>query len=199
MRVVCGQGFKVDTAGIRGTSSAVLSQERTMTTEKRSNFQASTAPEAPGTVERLSATIPKRKWNGPTCTATNKQGQVCGSGATISSGRRFCFHHDPEIAPSVKLAAVTRGGLIATRQYALPDAPDPDLSSPDQIEKAIKETAGRVTRGELAPSVAVALTGLFNAALRSYEMSIARRLADLEALAASRARAVQGTRLELQS
>jgi hypothetical protein len=49
-----------------------------------------------------------------------------------------------------------------------------------------------VLRGEITPSIAVALTGLANAALRAFEMNLGLRLAQLEELMASRARPVAG-------
>jgi hypothetical protein len=159
------------------------------------NLQASSAPQALDAVEQLATKALRRRYRGPTCQALTKAGKPCGAGATASSAYTRCFHHDESIARSEKLAAVTRGGLIATRSYAIPEAPDPELATPDQIEKAIEETAGRVLRGDLAPSIAVALTGLYNAALRTFEMNIARRVAELEQLAASRAKGITSRRI----
>jgi hypothetical protein len=128
---------------------------------------------------------PPPPYRGPTCQALTKAGKPCGAGATASSAYARCFHHDESLPRSDKLAAVTRAVLIATRSYVGGVRPGTSLSlaTPDQIEKAIEETAGRLLRGDLAPSIAVALTGLYHAALRAFEMNIARRVAELEQLA----------------
>jgi hypothetical protein len=126
---------------------------------------------------------------GAKCEGTRQDGGACGMTASLSSGSRFCIRHDPDISDEQRLSWVRQGGYAATRSSALPpDTPDPEIDNPDKIANVLKETAGQLRRGEISPSIAVALTGLLNTALRSYEASLGRRLNDLEALAASRAK-----------
>jgi hypothetical protein len=94
------------------------------------------------------------------------------------------------VSADEKLAAATRGGYAATRQTVIPTAPDPRLQAPEEISAFIEETAGRTLRGEIAPSVAMALRGLADSALRAFQLNLGRRLAELEELAAARAKHV---------
>ena len=75
------------------------------------------------------------------------------------------------------------GGFAATgtRSAVLPDASDPDLDTPNKITAAIETTAGPLVRGEIAPSIAVALNALYGSALRAYDSALGRRLSELEA------------------
>jgi hypothetical protein len=153
-------------------------------------------PLAPALLERASAAAARR---GATCEGRRQDGGACGMSATLASGSKWCIRHSPDISDDQRLAWVTRGGYVATgsRSAVLaPETPDPDLSSPEAIADVIKTTAGQLRRGELAPSIAVALTGLLNTSLRAYEANVARRLLDLEKLAADRARRVPAVRLE---
>ena len=80
-----------------------------------------------------------------------------------------------------------RGAIHAA--LALPaDTPDPELGDPQQIGAFLRETAGQVRRGELTPAQGVTLTGVANAALRCWEVSLAKRLAELEAVLSERAK-----------
>lgn len=124
---------------------------------------------------------------GPRCQALRRDGAPCGASASLASGGTKCFFHDEAVSPDRKLDAVTRGGLASTRQYVIPTAPDPDLTTPEAIGTAIRETAGQVKRGELAPSVGVALTGLYNASLRAFEANVWRRVEELERVAGAHA------------
>jgi hypothetical protein len=133
-----------------------------------------------------------RRPSGPTCTALKRNGEPCNGGATAASGYQTCPWHSPDTTEDQKLAWATKGGYAATRGTVIPDAPDPELREPEQITAFITETAGRVLRGEIAPAVGVALTGLARAALSAFEMNLARRLAQLEELAVSRAKPVPG-------
>jgi hypothetical protein len=133
-----------------------------------------------------------RRPPGPSCKGLKRNGEPCQGGATASSGYQYCPWHDPETQEDQKIAWATRGGYAATRGTVIPDAPDPELQESEQITAFIKETAGRVLRGEIAPAVGVALTGLARAALSAFEMNLARRLAQLEELAAARAKQIKG-------
>jgi hypothetical protein len=90
-----------------------------------------------------------------------------------------------------KMLAVTRGGFIATRS-ARANTPDPSLKTPQEITIYLESLAGRVERGELSRSDANTLKAIAEASLRAHEQNIAARLAELENLAASRAKAVRG-------
>jgi hypothetical protein len=151
-------------------------------------------------VQRLETMVKPHGWrHGLTCQGTKKDGRPCGAGATLASGGTRCFFHSENVPEEVKRAAVVKGGLMATRQFALPQAPDLALSTPEEITAAATETANRVQRGELAPSIAMALSSLFGVALRSFEMSVARRLAEMESALASRARPVGGFLVESEA
>jgi hypothetical protein len=79
---------------------------------------------------------------------------------------------------------------MAPRLGVVPHAPNPALRSPENISAFIEETAGQARRGEIAPSIAMALVSAANAALRAHEADLGRRLTELEHLAASRAKPV---------
>jgi hypothetical protein len=131
-----------------------------------------------------------RRPSGPTCTGLKRDGTPCGAGATASSSFTWCAWHNPATTEDQKLAWATKGGYAATRGMVIPSAPDPALQDPEQIRAFIQETAGRVLRGDISPAVGVALTGLARAALSAFEMNLARRLAQLEELALSRAKPI---------
>jgi hypothetical protein len=151
-------------------------------------------PLAPVLLQRATAAAARRR---ATCQGTRLDGGACGMTATLASGGSWCIRHSPDISDEQRLVWVQRGGYAATRSAALPpDTPDPEIDNPDKIATVLKETAGQLRRGEISPSIAVALTGLLNTALRSYEASLGRRLADLEALAASRAKQGMVVRVE---
>jgi hypothetical protein len=150
----------------------------------------SSAPPSSGAPPEPLALAPFHRSSGPTCGSLKRNGEPCQAGATASSGYQFCPWHDPETQEDQKIAWATRGGYAATRGTVVPDAPDPELQEPEQIMAFVQQTAGRVLRGEIAPAVGVALTGLARAALGAFEMNLARRLAQLEEVAAGRAKPI---------
>jgi hypothetical protein len=169
--------------------------------EKAPNNAASATPEAVAAVNRLAGVVEphgSRRGRLAKCQATRKDGQPCGAGTTARSGYTKCFFHSEEhlVPMAEKRAAWTKGGLVATRQFALPNAPGQDLRTPEQITAAATETANRVMRGELAPGIAMALSALYGVALRAFDADVARRLYELEAALAERAKPVAGKRLE---
>src|SRR5262249_2524216 len=131
---------------------------------------------------------------GPNCQALRKDDGPCGATATAASGYRWCWFHSPEdlVSDDAKALAVSRGGNVTARKTGfVPAAPDPRLEDPESISTFIREVAGMALRGDVAPSVAVALTGLANAALKAYTLNLGRKLADLEEIIAERARPVR--------
>jgi hypothetical protein len=67
---------------------------------------------------------------------------------------------------------------VIARQMVVPNAPDPALSSPQLVTVFVEETSGRLLRGEITPSTAVALTALAKAALSAYEANLGAKLAE---------------------
>jgi hypothetical protein len=171
-----------------------------MTTAREArNKSTSPAPTATPAVERLVAgpLVRQGAYLGPKCQGTKNDGTPCTAGSTMKSGYTRCFWHSAPEAE--RRAAVLRGGLASANRFTLPDSPDPDLSTPQSITEAIVETAGQVKRGELAPSVGIALNGLYRAALASFDANVAAKLYELETALASRARPIEGTRVEVES
>jgi hypothetical protein len=70
-----------------------------------------------------------------------------------------------------------KGGFAtAVRATVLPDLPNPELRSPEDVTRLLQETVGQVRRGELAPAVANSIGYLGSIALRSFELDLSRRL-----------------------
>jgi hypothetical protein len=112
-----------------------------------------------------------------TCQGITKRGAPCTANATASG---YCPFHDPNISKEEKLAWATKGGY-SSRTTVMPDAPTPELSSPEDVTNLLQETTGRVLRGEISPAVANAIGYLASISLRSFELDVARKIAALEA------------------
>ncbi len=162
-----------------------------MKTREDAPSAASKTSPVPKIIERLPAR-PRRQ--GPTCGATSRSGEPCGATPMRSTG--LCFWHSPEVPREEKMAAALRGGYLSNRYMAVPDAPDPELSTPEQVTRFLREVAGMLLRGQIPPPVASALKGVADSSLKSFEMNLARRLAELEEVAAGRAKTVLGVRIE---
>jgi hypothetical protein len=130
------------------------------------------------------APLPHRR--GPTCQATKKaDGSPCTANATARSGFTRCpFHED--IPEELKQVWRAKGHAVIAREMTVPGAPDPQLADPTSVTRFVQETSGRLLRGEITASTAVALTALAKAALSAYEANLGAKLADLEALVAER-------------
>lgn len=126
------------------------------------------------------------------CAGTRKSGEPCTAFVTASSGYRYCWSHDPAVSRDVKLAAYSKGGAILARSFSRPDAPNPSLQSPADVQAFLEDIGGQVLRGELASRTARTLVSLATAALAAHDANIAQRLAELESLALDRAKRAQG-------
>ncbi len=125
--------------------------------------------------------------NKPRCQAqAKKTGRGCEAFVTLSSGGKFCAWHDPQNGDEKKREWARRG-YLAIRPPAV-DLADLtremtcSLRSPADCVSVLEGVAGKVERGEMAPSVAQAITGAVNSAIRAAELALDARLSKLEKL-----------------
>ena len=140
----------------------------------------------------ISRPVPLRKYHGPICQDVKQDGSPCHGGATALSGYTRCPRHDPGLGTADEKALWwTKGGRQATGSIVQPSAMDPELDSPGKITAYLNRLAGQGERGDLGPGQVQALVSVANAALRSFEADVVRRLETLEAVAAKRARGLR--------
>ncbi len=117
----------------------------------------------------------------PRCKATAKNGQPCRGVATMPDG--CCPWHSTAIPDAVKYLRRQKGGL-ASRPSTIAGDPTPEFASPEDAIRYVQETAGMVTRGELAAEIAVVRLRAVEVFLKIFEAKqINDKLAALEALA----------------
>jgi hypothetical protein len=119
-----------------------------------------------------------------TCTATTVAGHPCT--APARPGRSSCWSHADDVPAEVKSAARRRGGTARAHQILalktqVAELHEPvQMQSPEDVSKILEDTVSKVRSGALPPRVGSVIAQLANAALKSFELDVLRRLQELE-------------------
>jgi hypothetical protein len=111
------------------------------------------------------------------CESVTRNGRACH--AKPIAGARFCFFHEPTVAPE-RSAARKRGGR---NKFQVPtrDAPRVSLNNAGELRRLIETTINEVRRGEIPPKAGSVIGFLATIGLKVIEThDLERRIADLE-------------------